>query len=67
MTGYGKSQKKIDSTSNLLIEIKSVNNVFDIKFKHNLESNFDEFLIRIWYKNIFLSSLKILFLINKLF
>ena len=47
MTGYGKSQKKIDSTSNLLIEIKSVNNrFFDISFKHNLETNFDEFLFR---------------------
>ena len=47
MTGYGKSLIKIDSTSNLLIEIKSVNNrFFDISFKHNLETNFDEFLFR---------------------
>ena len=47
MTGYGKSQIKIDSTSNLLIEIKSVNNrFFDISFKHNLETHFDEFLFR---------------------
>jgi uncharacterized protein (TIGR00255 family) len=31
----------------LLIEIKSVNNrFFDISFKHNLETNFDEFLFR---------------------
>ena len=47
MTGYGKTQKKINSSSNLLIEIKSVNNrFFDISFKHNLETNFDEFLFR---------------------
>ena len=47
MTGYGKTQKKINSSSNLVIEIKSVNNrFFDISFKHNLETNFDEFLFR---------------------
>ena len=47
MTGYGKSQIKFDSTSNLVIEIKSVNNrFFDISFKHNLETSFDEFLFR---------------------
>ena len=47
MTGYGKSQIKFDSTSSLVIEIKSVNNrFFDISFKHNLETSFDEFLFR---------------------
>ena len=67
MTGYGKTQKKINSTSSLLIEIKSVNNrFFDISFKHNLESNFDEFLFRsMVQKHVFRGKLEVkVFLIN---
>ena len=67
MTGYGKTQKKINSTSNLLIEIKSVNNrFFDISFKHNLETNFDEFLFRsMIQKHVFRGKLEVkVFLIN---
>jgi len=67
MTGYGKTQKKINSTSSLLIEIKSVNNrFFDITFKHNLETNFDEFLFRsMVQKHVFRGKVEVkVFLIN---
>ena len=69
MTGYGKTQKKINSTSSLLIEIKSVNNrFFDISFKHNLETNFDEFLFRsMIQKHVFRGKLEVkVFLINNI-
>jgi len=67
MTGYGKTQKKINSTSSLLIEIKSVNNrFFDITFKHNLETYFDEFLFRsMVQKHVFRGKVEVkVFLIN---
>ena len=56
-----KLRKKINSTSNLLIEIKSVNNrFFDISFKHNLETNFDEFSFRsMVQKHVFRGKLEV--------
>ena len=66
MTGYGKTQKKINSTSNLLLKLNQLITVFDISFKHNLETNFDEFLFRsMVQKHVFRGKLEVkVFLIN---